>query len=577
MSENKINLTQKDNNTLNKYIDLLNSLIFSLKNKPLNDIEELSDESTIYSLILEIEPNFEKIPFNNKVEIIKDQNTEIRYNNFISIFNSVENYKNESKSKDKFTKETNFTKSISINDLLNNEQEQLLKIGEMLCFLTIISSNKNYYIEKVNEIENNQISNLYYSIIEKYIVFKIDESISSVVEKTNVFSNQVQNIKAYNLKIDNDKNKLIGELDIDSPHLDNNQEIKIINPTKTIIISQYDDFMNEKEEEQNIGIIDNNENFEREKEKILMQIKIDNFVKELSEMKEKNQILENDKKKLEEDINKLNEINNDLIKNNIDKNNKSQSENKDDNLNEIVLEDKNLVNNINKELNEANQIIETLKNDNIKLSENIEQINKEKENLTIKLNNSNSELNKILLENEKLKNEYKAQEIKYEEIILKNKNEIEKLKEELNSQKIINEKIKKEKETMQYEIEKYKNEINKNINNQNKDINNNNINNNENNKKNNSNENELKNEIQKLKNNLIEKEEKIKKLEEINIEKEKDKGEDINFYKKSYEEQKNRVNEEHKLISESLYKLAIHFMTLKDDLQKRINSSNNDK
>ena len=43
------------------------------------------------------------------------------------------------------------------------------------------------------------------------------------------------------------------------------------------------------------------------------------------------------------------------------------------------------------------------------------------------------------------------------------------------------------------------------------------------------------------------------------------------------EEQKIRVNEEHKLISESLYKLAIHFMTLKDDLQKRINSTNSDK
>ena len=71
--------------------------------------------------------------------------------------------------------------------------------------------------------------------------------------------------------------------------------------------------------------------------------------------------------------------------------------------------------------------------------------------------------------------------------------------------------------------------------------------------------------------------EKIKQLEEINLEKEKDKGDDIHFYKKSYEEQKLRVNEEHKLISESLYKLAIHFMTLKDDLQKRINAANNDK
>ena len=118
---------------------------------------------------------------------------------------------------------------------------------------------------------------------------------------------------------------------------------------------------------------------------------------------------------------------------------------------------------------------------------------------------------------------------------------------------------------MKEEIEKFKN-ANNNIVNQSKEINN--ILNNEN---------ELKNEIKKLKNNLDEKEEKIKKLEEKNAEKEKDKGEDINFYKKSYEEQKIRVNEEHKLISESLYKLAIHFMTLKDDLQKRMNSSSSDK
>ena len=124
--------------------------------------------------------------------------------------------------------------------------------------------------------------------------------------------------------------------------------------------------------------------------------------------------------------------------------------------------------------------------------------------------------------------------------------------------------MKDEKEIMQLEIEKYKIEIN---NKENNNIKNNQINYDD----------ELKNEIQKLKNNLEEKDKKIKKLEEINAEKDKDKGEDINFYKKSYEEQKIRVNEEHKLISESLYKLAIHFMTLKDDLQKRINSANSEK
>ena len=95
-----------------------------------------------------------------------------RYNNFNLILNAVVNYKNESKSKDKFTKETNFVKYVSINDLLKNDKEQLIKVAEMLCFLTIITSNKNYFIEKINEIEDNRLSNFYYSIIEKYITFK---------------------------------------------------------------------------------------------------------------------------------------------------------------------------------------------------------------------------------------------------------------------------------------------------------------------------------------------------------------------------------------------------------------------
>ena len=76
---------------------------------------------------------------------------------------------------------------------------------------------------------------------------------------------------------------------------------------------------------------------------------------------------------------------------------------------------------------------------------------------------------------------------------------------------------------------------------------------------------------------MEEKDNVIKKLVEKNKENEilKEKVEENDYYKKSYEEQKIRVNEEHKLISESLYKLAIHFMTLKDDLQNRVNSAKN--
>ena len=46
-------------------------------------------------------------------------------------------------------------------------------------------------------------------------------------------------------------------------------------------------------------------------------------------------------------------------------------------------------------------------------------------------------------------------------------------------------------------------------------------------------------------------------------------SEDLEFYKRSYEEQKNRVNREHELISTSLYELALQFMSLKNELQKK--------
>jgi len=571
MTESNNNSDKKDKNTFQKYIDLLNSIILSLKNNSLTSLEELSNEYKVYSLILEIEPKFEKTPINNKVEILKDSNLETRNNNFISIFTAVVNYKNESKTKDKFTKETNFIKSINIKDLLNNEKDQLIKIAEMLCFLTIISSNKNYFIEKVNEIDDNQISNLYYTIIEKYITFKIDESTTSVVKKTNIFSNQMQNIKTYNIKNENDikYNDLMLQNE-DTSKFNTSDNMKIKNTNKTIIIKGFDDIIKENEEEVNKNKnkrIMNNENFEQEKEKILMQIKIDNLNKELSKMKEKYQNFEKEKKLLEKSLNELKEINNNLINNTV----KEEQKNND----KINIEEQNIINNLTKELNEAHQHIDILKNENEKLRNNINEINAEKQKLEIEKEKIDTDMQQLKLENEKLKEEQKIKEENYNQVTLNNKNIIEKYKNDLDLQMQLNERINEEKEIMQLEIEKYKLEINNNNNiiNQNKEINN--IIAEKSNKL--ANENELKIEIEKLKYNLAQKDEKIKQLEEINLEKEKDKGDDIHFYKKSYEEQKLRVNEEHKLISESLYKLAIHFMTLKDDLQKRINSANSEK
>jgi hypothetical protein len=49
--------------------------------------------------------------------------------------------------------------------------------------------------------------------------------------------------------------------------------------------------------------------------------------------------------------------------------------------------------------------------------------------------------------------------------------------------------------------------------------------------------------------------------------------EDLEFYRRSYEEQRNRVNREHELISSSLYELASQFMFLKKEMQKKTDNS----
>jgi chromosome segregation ATPase len=57
-------------------------------------------------------------------------------------------------------------------------------------------------------------------------------------------------------------------------------------------------------------------------------------------------------------------------------------------------------------------------------------------------------------------------------------------------------------------------------------------------------------------------------LEKFNIEISQ-RADDLEFLKRSYDDQKNKVNREHDLISSSLYELALQFMTLKTELHKK--------
>ena len=397
------------------YINLLNNIILSLKSSPINSLEVLSNESYLFSLIKEILPNFTHNENNN---------------NIISLLTSIEKYSNESKMKEHFTKETEFTKIISIKDLINNDINELIKVAEMLIFLTMLSSNKNYYIEKINQIDDNKLNKLYYNIIEKYISFKIDESSIKLNNKQKKEEKEELNIKPF-IITQNNFNILVKDM----THM-----------------TQLDS--NEKEKEKKI----NND--------LIIQNEI-NFY-----------------------INKI-ETTSDIYK---DKDKDSEM----------------IINELKEENEELNNII-----NNLSLAKKeLESINK----------NNSTKIKELESDYEKLKEEYELKEQNTAEMISNNKSMIEKLNHDLKLAIKENQKSNEDKEQLIKELNKYKEN----------------------------------NETKKSK------------------EKEKEE-EELNFYKKSYEEQKIRVNEEHKLISESLYKLAVHFMTLKDDLQNRINLAKNNK
>ena len=453
MSE--INKEQENNSeTILNYIKLLNSLFITLQTNPLQSLEELSNDYLLYSLLKEIDPNFENILSINKL-IFNSDDINIKSNNFMLILSAIDNYS------DKFKK-----KFFSIEKIINKELNELIKLAEIIITLSILCNNKNIFIEKMNEIEDNRINKLYYSIIEKYIDFKIGKN-----------DDNNNNIRVKPIQINEDD--LIDLIYNEEDNNNNNNQIPNIN-------------------EKN---------------------KINDLTNEIIELKERIKNYEQESKN----------DNNIIIKK------EDYIIEKGENI--IILEAQEKENNI---------LIENLKNENEDLHRTIDNLSIEKQELCTIIDKLNITIKELESDYQKLKEEYDIKEISSSEIITNNKSMIEKLNHDLKLEIKLNKKFNEEKEFLEKELNKYKEELNK-------------------------------HKIKDINEDIINlKEEQIKKLKEKNKESEKEKEmikEKNIYYKKSYEEQKIRVNEEHKLISESLYKLAIHFMTLKDDLQNRINSA----
>ena len=701
-------MSQSLNMNTDIMLSLLNRLFESaLKPKGLKSLNELTNEKLLKKIILEIEPNIEAN--GNKIDITDDASFGIRYANIVSIITAIENYKNKSPEKDRFTMNTNFKNIIIVNDLLKNNKEQLILLSELLLFLSSISSKKDFYLDKLGEIDDMKICNAFFAVIEKYLVIdKNDDTINqSHLEKSYIFSSQMNKMKEEYEK------QIAGLISIIKENESKISQLQSRNDQLEKSVSDYDLRLKDKERELEMIKTTQNQNFKYQEQLFKDSITNSELMNQLNqkemELNEMKNILERERKKYNEDIEtykdkneileeklkeiknvqtkyeKLNikykEINNsgstavskmnDKTKDYLVKENQNlqtqmekimkellsekeryfKTEEERKKLDRTILDLKKELANakmnvtINANNNQPTPVINNIsavddtndnkegfelgndsffnelknkvsdkdyndlkneRNDLLKMyksqCEEIKALSKEKEKFETENETNKMEIERLKREVERLgiakeKAEIQTQkiELNYQKLKIdfdkketsKNDNykkEIDMLNSEINKHKSLNEKMLKEKnsiindyKSLQKEFEKFRAEntketvhtkIKKNVKKENPVS----IQNNQNNE---AEILQLKNEIQNLKLQMMQKDETIKSLK--NEKEEKDNNEDLDFYKKSYEEQKLRVNEEHKLISESLYKLAVHFMSLKDDLQKKINSNTNNK
>ena len=315
------------------------------------------------------------------------------------------------------------------------------------------------------------------------------------------------------------------------------------------------------------------------------------LLEDIDVLKQNNEFLLKANDLLKSEINKLNQntkIYNEKIKQIETENNKIIKEHKKEeiDINQGFTLDKKIEEDNESKINTNKSKVEKILFENEILKSKIQSINLQKQKMELDLKKSELDNKKLLLTIERVKNESKrlsdenkCLNEKILEINKSKKRDLDKLKKEIDDKVKIIEKMLKEKKEMIKNYEILQSELIA----QNK--------NNDEDKKHSAKYNniikekeiiisnsetlELKNEIQNLNLLLLQKDEEIRKLkeekqltnDEVNL-----KLADLDFYKKLYEEQKLRVNKEHELISDSLYKLAVHFMSLKDDLQKKIKS-----
>ena len=550
------------------------------------------------------------------------------YNLFLSVVNKYMNINTTQEKLDKvylnkYEKEKDNLLSIisdqenQIKELRSNIDDYVLKLKNM----EIKMNDKNKEIEilksqnKRNSLTEEILTNsLQNSELERQLNDKISELETLKKEKEVEKKQNKQTIEKLNRELSDAKDSI--------------NKYKEYKKKYEIVESKYKEFKESKVDE---GLTKNQINLSLEekvkeitqlqKENKLLHKQIDKLNNEILKDKKFIKKIEIQKKNLEYQVKDLNEekINykesnknllNDLKMKNEKNNEEDFAGNAGASLDNLLDDSKNksltskkvrasfIIQNpiINPELDkEKDEFIKKIKLDKEKLTKEIsnlelkvKKLQDEKDALKLQIQKDNMDKQKINLAIDRLKNEKKqfeednkALNIKIKDINIIKEKEKEQILIDLKEKNDIIEKVLDEKKEVlnnyselqkEFELYKEKNPENKHNNNVNvedkKDDNEGSVSN--------AIVLQLRNEIANLQMENLQINEKNRELqkkvdarqltdEEINI-----KLADLDFYKKTYEEQKTRVNREHELISESLYKLAVHFMGIKDDLQKKM-------
>ena len=582
----------------------MNSIFKMFQTNPIESINELSNAKTLEKLITSIEPNIESI------NITSENDYGLRYANFVSIIDSVMKYLLKHPNSTTFNSKADFKSMLNINDILQKDKNQLILLAEMVIFISSISSNK----ESLDNLENcdNDLIALYLNIKEKYTKQNDDYSnIENNIEEERIDQNIKQQIEDLTKEID-DKNNKINNLiklnnELDSKYKDALLQIESAKENEENNSNLKEDLMNEQTKNSTLTNELNELKYENEslkkkleeekksltfklnytQEKLISaESKLENFkalkseneklkskLKELSLIKDKEIIISEKEKKIES-LNKLIET----ITNDKESVNKKNA----DLLEQVykLKEDLRMKNNTMKKLEKLN---EDLQSENKRMDDLLKQKEMKavsSKNLDISEDNIKKESGITLSEINKIPNNQN-----FEKEIEDLKQELETYKDCLNSINSEKDKLSNEKDKIYFEKEKCLNEL------QQLKL--------EKQKKDNENEgliNKLKNEISQLKSgtnnsidtktnsnndeistlkNTVNRQQEIIEALKSRIENEddifdnlKDKNDnnnndEINKYIQENKNLKNRIIQEHELISSSFYELALQFMKLK--------------